>query len=107
MLTYHLNLKKYSEDKIALQNPLSFRLVMGVISFIIVFGIIHASSGSFLHVFSRSNLVPMALLLFSILAVLYKDRWIWDRSQGTMQRQFGFLFLYKKDIRSAHPKPYY
>jgi hypothetical protein len=70
-----------------------FRLIFSGIGIIILFALLSTSS---LPLFHRTNTFPLLLCLICILASLYLERWIFDRSLDLFERHVGLVFLFRR-----------
>ena len=92
-----LALTTRGEDQLVLRVPTRFRIVMIIITVVILGGTIAVTPGGPKNVFEEANLLPLLLLSLSLLSALYRDRWLFDKERDLLERQFGLLFLYKRN----------
>jgi len=89
-------LKEQGAARLTYGTPASFRIVFGVIALLIFLCVALVPDGPFLARFNAFSLVLIGLCLF---AVLYVERWTFDRTANVFQRDIGILLLHARRRR--------
>ena len=92
---FNPKLKQYGENKLVYTTPLSFRIVFLAIAVFIIFSVISAAEGPLL---ARFNGVSLIIILICVFASLYLERWVFDKTTNTFEKNLGVLFYYSRKI---------
>ncbi len=92
-----LTLKRRPGRRLVLSPSLSYRIGFAVIFaaalFVFLFGVLFEGDAS---PFAPANTAPLLFVLASGLALLYNDSWIFDRTRGVVENQFGLLLICRR-----------
>ena len=84
MLNLSLRLQRLSKDVILLRLPHTFRVFFGLLAVILVYGLFYGEGVA---------VVPIILLVISLFALFYDERWRFDRSTGVVEWRIGLMGL--------------
>lgn len=86
MLNISLRVHHPSSDVLLLRLPHTFRIFFGILTIILIYGIFTSES---------VPILPAIILLISVLALLYDERWRFDRTRGVVEWRIGLMGLVK------------
>lgn len=89
-------LREKGDSRMVYSTSLGFRIVFLVALLIILLSIASVPEGSFL---SRLNPVSLTLIGICLFAVLYLERWIFDKKANLFEKNVGILLLYWRKRR--------
>lgn len=92
-----LKLKKYRDGRAGYGISLLYRFILSGISLVILLALL-LSATEVKAIFTSRNIIPILFASLSLLAVLYKEVWIFDKNKGRISYQTGLLFLFKTKI---------
>ena len=87
--------RRRSADRIDLILHPAFRIVYAVIGIVIAVGLFSADPAAATGPISARNTIPLVFLAISILAVLYHERWVFDRGSSHIRHELGLLPAHK------------
>jgi hypothetical protein len=83
--------------RLVLSPSAAFRILFAVLAalslFTLLSGVLFDGDPT---VFTGRNAVPILLVLVTVAALLYDERWIFDARAATLESRFGLLFLSKR-----------
>ena len=87
-----LALKTVGEDRLEYGIAPGFRILFFLISGVIIFSLFYTQTEG---LFRPPNLIPIVLTLLCLIAALYNERWIFDRTGNTVVQQTGLIMIYR------------
>ncbi len=89
-------LKEKGKTRMVYSTSAVFRLLFGVLGLVVILSILSVPEGTFL---SRLNAVSLVIIGLCLFAVLYRERWLFDKEANAFERHIGALFLYARRRR--------
>ncbi len=86
MLNISLRLQHLTSDVLLLRLPHIFRVFFGILTVILIYGLFTSED---------VPILPAIILLISVLALLYDERWRFDRARGVVEWRIGLVGLVK------------
>lgn len=91
MFQFHLRLTKKSDNLLILSLSLGYRILFCVITLSLGWGMLSLRSWSW---------ISLILTGLSFLALMYKERWTFDKTGNRVTHSFGLLLLFRKKTYS-------
>ena len=94
---FNPKLRELGEDKLIYSTSLGFRIIFILMAGFIFISVIAAGTGPLL---TRFNGISVFIILISVFAALYLERWSFDKKSNSFEKNVGLLFFHS---RSAVP----
>ncbi len=89
-------LKEKGRARLVYATSAWFRLAFALLAVVVVLSVLSVPEGTLV---SRLNAVSIVILCLCLFAVLYLERWTFDKEANAFERQIGVLFLYARRKR--------